>query len=130
MPNSEYKELISHFKKLREWESANLPTYGTMAGQCLFLELASGDERKTLKEIYLSMPCAESTTRLLLRHLESDGWIRFARDAGDQRFREFQLTEKFRARVAEWLREVVACLSQAREACDHLRPDSETKPAT
>ena len=98
---------------MREWEATHLPTYGTQAGYSLFLELASTRDRKTRKEIYLSMSCAESTTRLLLRNLESDGWIQLTRDPQDRRFRAFQPTDKFSALVDEWLGFVVSRLVQA-----------------
>lgn len=119
MLDHELRRLIGYIRQIREWEEAHLPTYGTQAGHCLFLELACTGERKTLKEIYLSMPSAESTTRLLLRNLESDGWIQLTPDAQDQRFREFQPTEKFNALVLEWLRFVVSRMVQARV---HLDP--------
>lgn len=61
------------------------------------------------------MSCAESTTRLLLRRLESDGWIQFLPDAQDQRLKEFQTTEKFNATVLAWLRFVIPRLSEVRD---------------
>ena len=90
--------------RIREWERLNLPTYGTSAGYTLFLKLASLPPTglKSLKQVYLSMPCAESTTRLLFRNLEQDGHIHLPRDYEDQRFREFQLTPKFQAVIADW----------------------------
>jgi len=118
MVDQKFIVLIDCIRHIREWEDAHLPGYGTQAGHSLFLELASSGGRKTLKEIYLSMTCAESTTRLLLRQLESDGWIRLTRDPQDQRLREFQPTEKFNALVIEWLRVVVLGLTQAREHLD------------
>ena len=90
--------------RIREWERLNLPTYGTNAGYALFLKLASLPltGSTSLKRMYLSMTCAESTTRLLFRHLEQDGLIYLPRDQADQRFREFQLTSKFQTVIAEW----------------------------
>ena len=95
---------ISRIRLFRQWEKANLPLYGTQAGSELFLLLASSliSNKMTLKEIYLSMSCAESTTRLLFRNLESDGWIVLPRDQSDSRFKEFQLTEKFHNIIADW----------------------------
>ncbi|MEY4713137.1 MAG: hypothetical protein RIS88_2587 [Pseudomonadota bacterium] len=120
------KNLIRQIKQIREWEETHLPTYGSHAGRSLFLELASSNGRKTLKEIYLSMSCAESTTRLLLRNLESDGWIHLLRDAQDQRLKELQPTEKFNALVIEWLRFVVPRLN---EALDHLQTPGLQAPS-
>lgn len=124
----ELENLIRQIKQIREWEEAHLPIYGSHAGRSLFLELASADGRKTLKDIYLSMSCAESTTRLLLRHLESDGWIRLLRDPQDQRLKEFQPTEKFNAIVGEWLRFVTPRLTEAREQWD--RREREQDPGS
>ncbi len=124
------KYVIRQIKQIREWEESHLPTYGSYAGHSLFLELASSNGRKTLKEIYLSMSCAESTTRLLLRNLESDGWIRLFRDTNDQRLKELQPTEKFNSLVMEWLRCVVPLLIEARDHhLDKLAPASGTPAA-
>ncbi len=97
--------LVTSIRLLRDWERANIPMYGSLAGYQLFLELASmpHDGMRSLKEIYLSMKCAESTTRLLFRNLEADGWLLLPRNSSDQRFREFQLTDKFHRCVDEWL---------------------------
>ena len=75
------------------------------------------------------MSCAESTTRLLLRNLESDGWIRLFRDAKDQRLKEFEPTEKFNRVVMEWLRVVVPLLIEARDHLEKLAPASESPAA-
>ena len=91
--------------RIREWERLNLPTYGTTAGYALFLKLASlpPTGSTSLKQMYLSMPCAESTTRLLFRNLEQDELIYLPRDQVDQRFREFKLTPKFQTVIAKWV---------------------------
>src|SRR5574343_426618 len=98
-------ELVKRIRHLRDWERANLPIYGTLSGYELFLELASMQHlgKRSLKDLYLSMRCAESTTRLLFRNLESDGWIHLPRLGTDQRFRDFHLTDKFHRCVEEWL---------------------------
>jgi DNA-binding MarR family transcriptional regulator len=98
--------LVQKIRKVNEWEKVNLPIYGTRAGYELFLQLAElpTHAQKPLKEIYLSMNCAESTTRLLLRNLEADGWITLPRLSMDERFKGFQLTDKFLSRIDEWLR--------------------------
>jgi len=89
---------------IREWERQNLPIYGTSAGYALFLKFTSlpPTGSTSLKQMYLSMPFAESTTRLLFRNLKQDGLIYLPRDKADQRFREFQLTLKFQTVIAEW----------------------------
>ena len=122
------ENLIRQIKQIREWEEAHLPIYGSHAGRSLFLELASSNGRKTLKEIYLSLPCAESTARLLLRNLESDGWIYLSRDAQDQRLKEFQSTEKFNALVIEWLRFVIPRLIEARDQLEMMERESASAP--
>ena len=96
---------VQLIRKINRWEKANLPTYGTSAGYELFLQLAElpNDAQKSLKEIYLTMDCAESTTRLLLRNLESDGWIILPRLDNDERFKVFRLTDKFLSCVDQWL---------------------------
>ncbi len=122
--------LILQIKQIRKWEETHLPTYGSHAGHSLFLELASSNGRKTLKEIYLSMSCAESTTRLLLRNLESDGWIHLSKDAQDQRLKEFQATEKFNAMVLEWLRFVIPRLSEVRDQLEMRLLDRDSGSAS
>lgn len=113
-------DVIRRVRLFREWERTNLPVYGSLAGYELFLILASSpySDKMSLKEVYLSMRCAESTTRLLFRNLESDGWIVLPRDPTDNRFKEFQLTEKFRSTTSQWLELFVSsvhvqdCLSE------------------
>lgn len=99
--------------RLREWEWVNLPTYGTTAGYALFLKLACLPPAGaiSLKNMYLSMPCSESTTRLLFRNLERDGLIYLPRDRLDQRFREFQLTSKFQTVLTDWTQFIGTVLS-------------------
>lgn len=126
----ELEKRIHKIKQIREWEEAHLPVYGSHSGRSLFLELASTEGRKTLKDIYLSMSCAESTTRLLLRRLESDGWIQLVPDAQDQRLKEFQATDKFNAMVTEWLRFVIPRLIEVRDQLEMrlLDRDSGSTP--
>ncbi len=76
------------------------------------------------------MSCAESTTRLLLRRLESDGWIRLLPDAQDQRLKEFQATEKFNAMVLEWLRFVIPRLSEVRDQLEMRLLDRDSGSAS
>jgi hypothetical protein len=97
-------EVVSKICLFRDWERANLPLYGTSAGYELFLLLASSPytEKVSLKKVYLSMRCAESTTRLLFRNLGSDGWIVLPRGPTDSRFREFQLTDKLKLIIKQW----------------------------
>lgn len=120
--------LIRQIKQIREWEETHLPIYGSQAGRSLFLELASSKGGKTLKEIYLSLPCAESTARLLLRNLESDGWIRLSRDAKDERLKELQPTEKFNALVIAWLRFVIPRMLEARDQLEMMQRESASAP--
>ena len=98
------RPILVRMLRIREWERLNLPTYGTTAGYALFLKLASlpPTGSTSLKQMYLSMPCAESTTRLLFRNLEQDELIYLPRDQADQRFREFKLTPKFQTVIAKW----------------------------
>ena len=98
-------EVVKKIRLFREWERTNLPVYGTLAGYELLLILASSPytDKMSLKEVYLSMRCAESTTRLLFRNLESDGWIVLPRDPEDNRFKEFQLTDKLKTVIDKWL---------------------------
>jgi DNA-binding MarR family transcriptional regulator len=111
MPNSIKTFRINKLKRIRVWEKSNLPTYGTDAGYALLLELASLEDGSdiTLKGLYLSIPYAESTIRLLFRNLEEDGWIELPKDRVDQRFRSFVPTEKFNKKVDEWLNQVADC---------------------
>ena len=80
----------------------------------LFLELAKseGVSIDTLKSFYLSMPYAESTVRLLIRNLESDGWVHVSRQESDKRIRKFLLTEKFHEKQDEWLKTIDHILSE------------------
>jgi hypothetical protein len=106
MPKYDRFSLIQRIRKVNQWEKINLPIYGTKAGYELFLQLAELPIKAhtPLKEIYLSMNCAESTTRLLLRNLESEGWIILPRLGMDERFKSFSLTDKFLRCIDEWLK--------------------------
>ncbi|PUE60167.1 hypothetical protein B9Z44_11665 [Limnohabitans curvus] len=114
MSNSIKINKISNLRRIRSWEQKNLPTYGTDAGYALLLELASLEDGSdiTLKGLYLSVPYAESTIRLLFRNLEEDGWIELPKDHVDRRFKSFVATEKFHRKVDEWLDQVADCCSE------------------
>ncbi len=105
MEQIDRSDLISQISEIHKWELENLPTYGTLAGYELFIRLAgvSHGKYKSLKEMYLSMSCTESTTRLLFRNLEVDGWIHLPRSESDKRFKEFHLTDKFYKCLDCWL---------------------------
>jgi DNA-binding MarR family transcriptional regulator len=104
--------IINAFKKFKEWERRNLPTYGTEAGYDLFLILASLEPNKSvsLKSLYLTINCSESTTRLLFRHLEQDGWIQLTKCPSDGRHRTFHKTEKFDDKVSDWINQFMFLL--------------------
>lgn len=106
MPKFDRFFLVQRIRSINQWEKVNLPIFGTMAGYELFLQLAElpVNTYKPLKEIYLSMNCAKSTTRLLLRNLESEGWIILPRQGKDERFKSFSLTDKFLSRIDDWLK--------------------------
>ncbi len=105
MADKEKSSLINTIRRIRSWEQKQLPTYGTDAGYALFLELASLVNSKDipLKQVYLSLPFAESTIRLLIRNLEEDGWIALPQGPEDKRQRFFNPTEKFHVLVDEWI---------------------------
>ncbi len=111
MKNPNKFNKINRLKRIRVWERSNLPIYGSDAGYALLLELASleASDGVTLKRLYLSMPYAESTIRLLFRNLEEDGWIELPKGHVDQRFRSFIPTEKFHRKVDEWLDQFSDC---------------------
>ena len=97
-------EVINRIRLFRAWEISNLPVYGSLDGYQLFLLLAASpySNKMSLKEVYLSMGCAQSTTRLLFKNLESDGLVVITNDRKDSRFREFQLTDKLKLIIKQW----------------------------
>jgi hypothetical protein len=107
---------ISAIKSFKEWERRNLPTYGTEAGYDLFLILASlePDKSISLKSLYLTVNCSESTTRLLFRHLEQDGWIELVKCTSDGRHRTFHKTKKFNAKVSDWINQFMVLITPDR----------------
>lgn len=111
MQNLDKSNKINKLKRIRVWERSNLPIYGTDAGYALLLELAALEDGSdvTLKSLYLSVPYAESTIRLLFRNLEEDGWIELPKGHVDQRFRSFVPTEKFHRKIDEWLDQFTEC---------------------
>lgn len=125
MPNSIKTIKINRLRRIRTWEQNNLPTYGTDAGYALLLELAAlgKDTEVNLKSLYLSMPYAESTIRLLFRNLEEDGWIELPRGMVDQRFKSFTPTEKFHRKVDEWVEQLSALDTLQREGNHSVNKD-------
>jgi len=102
--------LINTLRQLREWEDSNLPTYGSEAGYVLLMYLACLETSKEviLKSIYLSIPYAESTIRLLIRNLEDDGYIVMPKDQEDNRFRVLLPTPKFQNLVENWSKQIAS----------------------
>jgi DNA-binding MarR family transcriptional regulator len=99
------KLLISSLNSLRSWERENLPLCKTNAGYHVFLTLAvcSVKNEFRLKNIYHSLPFSERTIRLLLRSLESDGWIEMPQKSDDLRHKDIQVTDKFSQIIDEWI---------------------------
>lgn len=114
-------KIVSINRKIREWEQKNLPIYGSSAGYDLFMELASLKENSQarLKHLYLSLDHSESTTRLLLRNLEEDGWIEVVKNGQDRRHRSFRRTAKLDEKIQEWV-EVINAIIYA--GSEHRRP--------
>ncbi len=117
---------------IRQWERRHLPYYGTEAGYQLLLELiqVNCQIRRTLKEFYLSIPYAESTVRLLLRSMESDGWINMVSEGDDKRIRYFEPTEKLQIKKDEWIdaiREILSTPTEALEKSLESITDSENR---
>ncbi len=106
MEENDRLQVIQIFESIKRWEKSNLPTYGSVAGQDLFLQLAllHNKRNKSLKELYLSLNCAESTARILLRNLEMDGWIHLPKNKIDERFKHFVLTDKSIKCIEEWVK--------------------------
>lgn len=102
---------ISTLRYLRVWEDSNLPTYGSEAGYDLLIYLACLETSKevNLKSIYLSLPYAESTIRLLIRNLEDDGFIIMPKDQEDNRFRVLIPTPKFQNLIENWNKQIESC---------------------
>lgn len=91
--------------ELRTWERKHLPISRTNAGYHLFLFLSHSvlsDEGARLKNIYHSLPFSEKTLRLLLRELESDGWIQMPNKSNDPRYKEIIPTAKFNNVLKSW----------------------------
>ena len=105
--------LINKLRCLRVWEHAHLPTYGSEAGYALLMELACLETSKevNLKSIYLSIPYAESTLRLLIRNLEDDGYIVMPKDQQDNRTRVLIPTPKFQSLVKKWNKKIASCFA-------------------
>ena len=82
-----------------------MPIYGSEAGYALFLELAALREGclANLKNLYLSLDHSESTTRLLLRNLEEDGWIEVVKSGLDRRHKSFRRTQKLDTKICDWV---------------------------
>ena len=106
MSDEQRRLLTAHdLHRFRHWERSNLPISSGEAAYLLFLRLATEETTYSgsLKELYLSMPYAESTVRLLFRELEQGGWIEVPRKEADKRARTFVLSEKFHSKREEWL---------------------------
>jgi hypothetical protein len=106
----DYKNQCQHqvdlLFQLHSWERKNLPISRTTAGYHLFLYLSRSivcnNENVRLKNIYHSLPFSEKTLRLLLRELESDGWIEMSVKSHDQRQRDIVATHKFHTIFDLW----------------------------
>jgi hypothetical protein len=106
----DYKNQCQHqvdlLFQLHSWERKNLPISRTTAGYHLFLYLSRSivcnNENVRLKNIYHSLPFSEKTLRLLLRELESDGWIEMSVKSHDQRHRDIVATHKFHTIFDLW----------------------------
>lgn len=105
----ERKGKLSHriglLNQLRTWERENLPICRTNAGYHLFLHLSHsilGNEGVRLKNICHSLPFSEKTLRLLLRELESSGWIEMPNKTDDFRHKDIIPTAKLKSVLESW----------------------------
>lgn len=81
-------EYLEDLRRLSAFAREKLPTYGSWSCWDLGLVLvkAALESRElTIKQVSLSLSCAESNIRRYLRHLERDGWIRIRTNPRDHR---------------------------------------------
>lgn len=100
-----FSHRIGLLYQLRTWERDNLPICRTNAGYHLFLLISQsviGNDGARLKNIYHSLPFSEKTLRLLLRELESSGWIDMPNKTIDCRHKDIIPTEKLNAVLRLW----------------------------
>jgi len=102
------KELIDSLQKLRLWEREHLPFCRTNKGYEIFLRLTNEimNVEPRLKNIYSALPYSEVTIRVLLKHLETDGWIEFPNKKSDLRLKDILATEKFNQVFFQWINEI------------------------
>lgn len=101
----EFSRQIGLLYQLRTWERNNLPICRTNAGYHLFLCLSHSivsDDNVRLKNIYHSLPFSEKTLRLLLRELESGGWIEMPSKSVDYRHKDILPTAKLNSILESW----------------------------
>lgn len=117
----DYKDQCKHrlnlLHQLRSWERDNLPISKTTAGYHLFLYLSRmivcENESIRLKNIYHSLPFSERTLRLLLRELESDGWIEMPDKSNDQRHKDIVATHKLNMILESWSSQIDSCFDRS-----------------
>lgn len=94
--------LINGLAQLNEWEVANLPVLDSITGRMLYYRMAqqmllstSGQQGKSLKEIYGDTKLSEKALRLRLREFEDAGLITTRGGLSDARLRVPDATERF-----------------------------------
>lgn len=102
---------IAEIRRIRQWQIANLPIYGTLLGlDVVQLILQRHLERAAfqLKDIYLTLPYSPNAIRMHLQRLAHDRWIILQSWDHDRRARRLFLTPKMRRALNEYLQMVLA----------------------
>ena len=84
-PQAEY---LDELRRLSTFAREALPTYGSWSCWDLGMVLVKAaleSREPTIKEVSLSLSCAESNVRKYLRSLERDGWIKIRTNPRDNR---------------------------------------------
>jgi len=95
-----------HLLMVRTWEKLNLPTYNSVIGFDVILQIMASygsDRTNNLKHLYRSVDYSESQIRAFIRRLESDEWIVLVENAADRRNRYIKPSQNLLAKFAEYV---------------------------
>jgi DNA-binding MarR family transcriptional regulator len=101
-----HSDAVSAYFKMRIWQDAKMPIYGSFIGLDLIMFLSksrTAPSPYSLKDVFHSLTYSEGALRIFIRRLEKDGWLSLETWPGDRRNKKIIISPALETVIDEFL---------------------------